>query len=317
MIDPGWDNTRIETHLRSLPLWSGEIGIEPLIGGLCNKSFVVSDRGNKFVARIGTDIAVHGIVQTSVQAAMRAASEIGVTPALRHAEPGLAVVDYLDGGCLGPGDIEGREANLGKIVDCLQRLHRGSDRVRGPMTYFWPYRVVRHYARVGLEKGSRLSSELPELIRVATVLESAIDAYEPVLTHNDTVPQNMMFDSRGRLWLVDWDYGGFGHPMFDIVGVGANADAGDATEERVFELYYGRLDDGLRRQLAAFKLILNLREYLWGMVQEVTSDLDRDAVAASMAELYPDREQGYEGYTNLNRERFERNWAARRREFER
>ena len=104
--------------------------------------------------------------------------------------------------------------------------------------------------------------------------------------------------------------------MFDIVGVGANADASEESEEKLFELYYGKVDDALRRQLIAFKLILNLREYMWGMVQEVTSELDRDAVAASMAELYPDQEQGYEGYTNLNRARFEKNWAACRSEFE-
>ena len=316
MIDPTWDNARIEGYLRELPHWQGEIRIEPLIGGLCNRSFVVSDRSGKYVARIGSDILVHGIAQTSVRSAMQAASDIGITPKLRYSEPGLAVVDFLDGGCLRPKDIEGNDDTLRKVVDCLKRMHGGSGRVRGPLTYFWPYQVVRHYATVGLEKQSRLAPELPEMIRIATLLESAIDPCQPVFTHNDTVPQNMMFDSQGAVWLIDWDYGGYGHPMFDIVGVGANADASEESEEKLFELYYGKVDDALRRQLIAFKLILNLREYMWGMVQEVTSELDRDAVAASMAELYPDQEQGYEGYTNLNRARFEKNWAACRSEFE-
>ena len=316
MIDPTWDDARMEAYLRGLSLWRGGVRIEPLIGGLCNKSFVVSDESGRYVARVGSDILVHGIAQTSVRAAMAAASDAGVTPKLRYSEPGLAVVDFLDGGCLRPEDIEGNDENLAKIVGCLKRLHRASERVRGPLTYFWPYQVVRHYAQVGLEKGSRLAPELPEIIRVATLLERAVAPCRPVFTHNDVVPQNLMFDSRGAVWLIDWDYGGYGHPMFDVVGVGANADASEECERKIFERYYGEVDDALLRQLIAFKLILNLREYMWGMVQEVSSELDRDAVAASMAELYPDQEQGYEGYTDLNRARFEKNWAEHRPEFD-
>ena len=33
MIDPTWDNKKIETHLRRLDHWSGDIAIEPLVGG--------------------------------------------------------------------------------------------------------------------------------------------------------------------------------------------------------------------------------------------------------------------------------------------
>jgi hypothetical protein len=40
------------------------IEIEPLIGGLCNRSFVVTHRGEKYIARVGRDILVHGIAQT-------------------------------------------------------------------------------------------------------------------------------------------------------------------------------------------------------------------------------------------------------------
>jgi len=315
MIEPTWDNARIGDYLRGLPLWQGEIMIEPLVGGLCNKSFVITDGGTKRVARIGSDILVHGIVQTSVQASMRAAAEIGVTPALRHSEPGLSILDFLEGGCIRPADIE-NGSNLPEIVAVLKRLHGGSDKVRGPLTYFWPFQVARHYARVGLEKASRLVAELPEAIRIATLLEAAVRPFTPVLTHNDLVPQNFMFDGARRIWLIDWDYGGYGHPLFDIAAIGANADAGEATERRICELYYGKLDDALWHEFLAFKLILNLREYMWGMVQEVTSELDQDSVASAMAELYPDQEQGYEGYTNLNRARFERNWAELRAEFE-
>ena len=316
MIRPDWSNKRIEEYLRPLPCWSGEIEVEPLIGGLCNKSFVVTSDSVRYVARIGSDILVHGITQTSVQTSMRAAADIGVTPQLRYAEPGLAVVDFLPGGCLKPEHLEGNRENCEMIADCLKQLHDGSDKIRGPLTYFWPFQVVRHYAAVGVEKQSRLVDLLPEIIRINNLIENTIQPYEPVFTHNDTVPQNFMFDNSGSIWLIDWDYGGYGHPMFDLVGVSCNADLSEESESELFDMYYGTITDELRLQLIAFKLVLNLREYLWGMVQEVTSELDSENVAASMSELYPGQEAGYEGYTNLNRERFENNWQLYRTEFE-
>ena len=315
-FDPQWSDQKIIEYLGELDCWSGSIEVEPLFGGLCNRSFVVTDNDGRAVARIGTDILVHGIIQTSVQASMIAAADIGVSPGIRHSEPGLAIVEFVPGGCLRMEDMEGNAENLSNIVDVLKRLHQGSEHVRGSLTYFWPFQVIRNYVDVGVKKNSRLVDLLPEIIRINNLIEATVEPYTPVFTHNDTVPQNFMFDDDNKIWLIDWDYGGYGHPMFDLVGVSCNADMSEASEAELFKLYYGPLDDSTHRQLTAFKLALNLREYMWGMVQEVTSDLDSDNVAASMTDLYPDQEPGYTGYTNMNRTRFESNWDLYRSMFE-
>ncbi len=310
MFDPEWSDEKVKDYLAQLDCWDGSIEMEPLVGGLCNRSFVVTDQSSQSVARIGTDILVHGITQTSVQTSMIAAAEIGVSPAIRYIERGLAVVDFLTGGCLRPEDMGGNQRNCALIVKCLKRLHAGSSQISGPLTYFWPFQVVRQYIGVGYRHNSRLTDQFPELLRINNLLEKTIEAFQPVFTHNDTVPQNFMFDDNKDIWVIDWDYGGYGHPMFDLVGVSCNADMQVAHENELFEMYYGKLSEQLTKQLTAFKLVLNLREYTWGMVQEAVSDLDSANVAASMTELYPDQDPGYEGYTNLNRERFETNWVT-------
>ncbi len=308
MLNPEWSDKRIEKYLATLDCWRGDITVEPLVGGLCNKSFIVTDSETRSVARIGTDIPVHGIMQTSVQASMLAAADIGVSPKVHYTEESLVILEFLPGGSLRPEDLEGNPDNCEKVVRVLKRLHDGSHHVRGALTYFWPFQVIRNYVKIGTRKQSRLIDEFPELIRINNLLEQNIRVYLPVLTHNDAVPQNFMFDETNDIWLIDWDYGGYGHPMFDLVGVSCNADMSERSERELFEMYYGQLDEELDRQLAAFKLVLNLREYMWGMVQEVTSELDSDNVAASMTDLYPDQEAGYEGYTNMNQDRFESNW---------
>ncbi len=310
MLQPNWNDEKIEEYLKNLECFDGHIEVEPLVGGLCNKSFVVSSDNGKHVARIGTDIEVHGIIQTSVQASMKAAADIGISPKIIYFEPSLVILDYLTGGCLRPEDFIEDKKCMEKIVSALKKVHSGSDHVRGTLTYFWPFQVIRNYVQIGVGKNSRLSEQFPEILRINDLLEKAVADYTPVLTHNDTVPQNFMFDGDNNVWIIDWDYGGYGHPMFDLVGVSSNSDMAPDFEDALFEMYYGVVSDELRRQLTAFKLILNLREYMWGMVQEVTSELDSENVAASMTELYPGEEAGYEGYTNLNRNRFEANWKV-------
>lgn len=314
MIERDWDDARMRRHVEQLPIWTAAPALDDLIGGLCNRSFTVADGPRTLVARIGFDIPVHGIMQHSVKASLAAASDIGVTPKLIYAEPFLNVIEFVEGRVLRPGDMCDPE-RAAALVQILKTLHGGGGHLRDTVTFFWPFQVVRNYARLGMERQSRLLRELPELVRIATLLESNVTPFIPVLTHNDVVPQNVMLDGHNRLWLIDWDYGGYGHPLFDIAGITANSDAPPAIEEHVIRTYFGNATDHDRRQFLIFKLIINLREYLWGMVQELESKLSGDVVTAAMAQLYPDQKEGYEGYTDLNGQRFAALWQNHRNEF--
>jgi thiamine kinase-like enzyme len=316
MIDRDWSDERLRDYVLGLPVWARTPALRNLVGGLCNRSWVADDGTGRYVVRVGHDIPVHGILQTSVGAALAAASELGVTPRLVHAEPSLAVIDFIDGRVLRNEDMADPSLQP-KIVAAYRTLHGGGDAVRGTLTYFWPFQVVRNYARLGTERRFRLMDEMPEAARIATLLERQVEPFVPVLSHNDPVPQNLMLGRDGRVWLIDWDYGGYGHPLFDLAALCANSDASPEVEARLMDLYFGRVTDRIRRQFTIFRLIVNLREYLWGMAQELTSRLHGEAVKAAMAALYPDQEQGYEGYTNLNRERFFALWTEWREELDR
>lgn len=124
-----------------------------------------------------------------------AASDIGVTPKLVYAEPFLNVIEFIDGRALRPEDLRDPE-RAAELVETLKTLHHGSHALRGTATYFWPFQVVRTYAHLGLDRNSRLSSELPEVMRIATVLEAQVAPFTPVLTDNDVVPQNVMLIAR-------------------------------------------------------------------------------------------------------------------------
>lgn len=277
------------------------------MGGLCNKNFVAEDSSGTFVVRVGRDLPEHGISQAHVQTAMRAATGLGVTPALRFARGPITISDFIDGRHLRPEDMRD-DTILAGLVRRVRELHEGGHAVHGSLPYFWPFQVARTYVRYCQVNKSRLAADLPALADHATALERLVDPFIPVFTHNDLVPQNVMLDSGGTLFLIDWDYGGYGHPFFDLAGITANTDEDDdALDAKILALYAGATDERQLKQFRIFKLIVNLREALWGAVQELASKLDADIVQAGMAAVYPEQEQGYAGYTEMNRKRFHKN----------
>ena len=298
---------QILSRIRALPFWRGPLTLTPLIGGLCNRNFIAENQSKKFVVRVGADIPVHGISQASVEIAMRAAAAAGVSPALRYAESGLSISDFISGRHLVPSDLE-NEAIFAGLVARLRELH-GSKPDDGPLAYFWPFQVVRSYIRYCRKHNANVGDDIGTLSQYASALERLVTPFIPVFTHNDVVPQNAMLDDSGRVYLIDWDYGSYGHPFFDLAGITANADVDSDVDGEILKLYAGATNSELWKQFRIFKLIINLREMLWGAVQELASKLDSGRVEAGMASIYPDEERGYAGYTDLNRKRFHRNLA--------
>ena len=66
-----------ETFIRALPIWRGGIEIEPLLGGITNKNYLVEGARRRVVVRFGGDIPVHGVMRFNELAASRAAAAGG------------------------------------------------------------------------------------------------------------------------------------------------------------------------------------------------------------------------------------------------
>ncbi len=269
--------------IRALPVWSGPITVEPLPGGLTNRNYLARDAHCAHVVRIGRDNPEHMILRANELAASRAAHRAGVSPPVIHAEPGVLVLDYIEGAALTP---EGVRANLGPVLDLVARAHREIPRhFRGPAMMFWVFQVIRDYAARLAEEASPHAPILPDLRGAAQWLERAVGPVEIVFGHNDLLAANVIDDGT-RLWLIDWDYAGFNSPLFDLGGLaGLNALAPD-QEKALLEAYFQRpADEGLLHRYGAMKAAALLRETLWSMVSETHSRLDFDYAAYTATNL--------------------------------
>ncbi len=285
---------RSSARVAALAIWLGRVEPLPLAGGITNQNFTVVDGGRRYVVRVGDDILVHGVVRASELGASRAAYMAGLSPRVVHAEPGILVLDFIEGRTFTPEDVR-NPANLERLVDMVRRCHRDiPQHLRGPAAMFWVFHVVRDYAHTLSEGNSRHTALLPDLLARAARLEAAVGPIEVVFGHNDLLAANFIDDGH-RLWLVDWEYAGFNSPLFDLGGLASNSELSPAQQEQVLSFYFDKpVDDQLRRRASAMTAASLLRETMWSMVSEIYAAVDFD----------------YAAYTAENLRRFEAAYAA-------
>jgi thiamine kinase-like enzyme len=284
----------LRARAAALPCWSARVDPQPLSGGISNVSFVVADAGERYVVRIGDDIPVHGVLRFNELAASRAAHAVGLSPEVIYHEAGAFVLRFIEGRTLKAEDVRARPM-LERIVPLLHTCHRRMpEQVRGPALIFWVFHVLRDYDARLRHDGSRMRPALPRLMDIAHRLERAVGAIDLVYGHNDLLPANLIDDGK-RLWLIDWEYGGYNSPLFDLGNLASNNGLAPADEDWLLEAYLERPPgDELRRRYAAMKCASLLREAMWSMVSEIHSALAFDYVA----------------YTEEYLGRFETAWAA-------
>ena len=277
------------TRALALPIWQGTPLASPLGGGITNVNVLVQDAARRAVVRLGDDIPVHHILRFNEVSASRAAHSAGVSPAVLYHEPGILVIDYIEGKTLTAADFTD-PATLDLALDLIAKTHRDIPKfLRGPVLTFWVFHVIRDYAAclaASLDHAANpYSGLLPDLLAQAQALERAVGPIDMVFGHNDLLPANFLHDG-SRLWLIDWDYGGFGSALFDLGGLAANNGLTPAQEAHMLSTYFNAPpDERLWRSYRAMKAAAALRETLWSMVSERHSVIDFDYAAYTATTL--------------------------------
>ena len=261
-----------ENKIKSLPIWKNLENIEPLEGGITNLNFLVSDSGSKSVVRLGSDIPEHLVYRSNEIIVSEAAYQIGVSPKLIYNEPGVLVLEFIESKTLEPKTV--RE-NLNKIVPIIRKIHDEiPNKLSGQPQIFWVFYVIKYYSNSLLNNNSSHISLIPSLLKKAEKLEKLSSPREIVFGHNDLLAANFL-DDGSKIWVVDWEYGGFNDPLFDIGGLSSNNDLDENLENEVLEMYFKeKPSKDLIIKYNAMKTASLLRETMWSMVSEITSKIE-------------------------------------------
>lgn len=211
--------------------------LEPVRGGLSNHAWKAERGGKSYFVRLGgPDSTKLGVDRDSECALLALASDAGLAPAVIACDPpiGLLVTPFVSGGPWTSEDAH-EVRNVERLARCLRRLH-----ALPPAT---GVHDVDFHAQA-----QRLAAEL-EAARDATGIEPAVrraaeEAFEVLahrepsraICHNDLHHLNMLDDGE-RLWLVDWEYGGLGDPIFDLASLACQHDFTAGERLALLEAY--------------------------------------------------------------------------------
>jgi thiamine kinase-like enzyme len=258
--------------------WTGHTrpAVELLGGGITNQNYLVRVGDQAFVVRIpGRDTQSLGIDRIHEHACAVAAHRAGVAPeaVAFFEEAGVLVTRFVPGRGLREEEMH-QPQMLARVAGALRRYHDG---LKFPGT-FSPFQTVRDYLAVSAPGGAPLPDRFEWMMGQADRLESAMGPPPGARPcHNDLLLANWLDDGE-RLWIIDWEYAAMGDLFFDLGNFAVHQQLTDAEEETLLRAYFGRATRDTIARLKLMKIISDLREAMWAMVQVTISTLDYDFV---------------------------------------
>nr|MBA3303866.1 aminoglycoside phosphotransferase family protein [Acidimicrobiia bacterium] len=162
---------------------------------------------------------------------------------------------------------------LGDVAALLRVVHGGPAIAA---TFDW-YRVPQDYAATARAQGVEVPAAYEQVMDVAGRVRVAF-ASSPEATcpcHNDLLAANFLLADDG-LRLVDWEYAGMNDRYFDLGNFAVNNDLDLDGDVALVEAYFGGVTGRRLARLRLMRVISDLREAMWGVVQAGVSTLGVD-----------------------------------------
>lgn len=254
-------------------LWPGRTArVEQLLGGITNANYFVDLGDEQVVLRLpGKSTDLLGIDRRHETDANNLAASIGVAPEvlLFSEDENVLVTRFLPGRPIPPDEL-GREPMLSAVALTLRRLHHAGS----IDTIFDPFTIVRTYHETAKARGVNEPFDFAAAMNVLDQISAVRPFRATAFCHNDYLNGNFIFD--GEVRVVDWEYAGMGDPFFDLANLSVNHGFNSAADEGLLAAYFGRSSEPLLATLTLMKLVSEMRETMWGVVQLAVSTLDFD-----------------------------------------
>ena len=267
--------------------------ITELTGGITNKNYKITVDGESFVLRMGGNETKYlGIDRQVEYECSRLAAQAGVAPEpiAFIAPEGFILARFISGRGI-PVEEIGTRDNIWRVVQSMKAYHE-LDHFPGS---FSPFRVAEEYARTARSFHVKLPEKMDWYLEKSREIETAMYGHQPFTPrpcHNDLLNGNFIDDGTG-LRILDWEYAGMGDIFFDLGNFAIQHEFTDEQDETLLKAYFGQPTDSQRAHQKLMKIMSDLREAMWGMVQVGVSKLDFDYIG--YAQKYFDR---FESSTN-------------------
>jgi len=256
---------------------------EELGGGITNHNYTVwvnggpgNPGGGKYVLRIpgqGTDMFIDREVERDC---MIQVAQAGVGPRVVYQiDPeGALVIDFVEGEIMHPETMAGHPERIKQAVETTKVFHDKAV-FKHEIKIF---QMLRNYTQIARDIGAPMPAELEALLPIMDDIEKATARNAPadVACHNDLLSENFIIDADGKMWIIDWEYGGMTDPFFDLGDFVMEHPFSREEERLIIATYCGEMDEGRFGRMMLYKIVSAVWWAVWAMIQRTVSKIEFD-----------------------------------------
>ncbi|MBR7889428.1 phosphotransferase [Marinomonas sp. A79] len=214
---------------------------------------------------------------------LNCAAEQGIAPVVvwQESETGCVVSQFVMQPSLDWSVCHG-DSDIIRLAQALVRFHA----LPAGQHSYSVFDVIKGYLQrieEGIVENESLKKEYDYLVSMFQQMTLPERLLPSVLCHNDVNPKNVLMDNE-HLWLIDYEYAGFGDPLFDLALVAQSHNL-DPRQTRLLLSSYGVdfSSGGLLAAIDHYKIAYGMREMAWMLLKSAITPQDNKAFASYLA----------------------------------
>ena len=140
-----------------------------------------------------------------------------------------------------PEDLAGHRDRLEKVVDAMRQYHDKATFVNP----IYVFDMIREYLEMARGIDAPFPDDIDWMLALCDDIEQAMKRDQPpsVACHCDLLSENFMLEADGKMWVIDWEYGGQTDPYFDLGDFCVEHPLSDDEERFIITRYCGTFDE--------------------------------------------------------------------------
>lgn len=245
-------------------------------GGMTNKNYRICVKGIRYILRVAGTGTEQMINRSTEMFNSAIASEKGYNVEVPYfnLETGVKISKFIENAETLTHRSVKKEENLRQVTKILRSLHESKDFHMD--NEFNVFRELEKYEEILRGDRGQFFDDYDEVREKVMALEEELKACGRVFvpSHNDLVSENLVKDTEGRIYLIDWEYSGVNDDMWDLAALSLENEFSEDDIELMFRLYFNGkdADDNSRRRLLIHQICQDTLWAVWTLIKEAEGD---------------------------------------------
>ena len=226
--------------------------IEPLVGGMMNKSFIVEYYNDKYVLYVSTEQANEMVDRQLEKDNQKLIIDLGLTSKNFYfdVDKGIKVNEYIEG--LSLDKAESYDSK--EVAKLLKTMHESDKLSR---QNYEPFKRFTAYEEEAKSFGDNFEANYPVLRKEIFDNREFLESQKLVLCHNDAQKSNIVKSLEGKYYLIDFEFMGNNDAIYDIATFG-NGKVSEGYELLV-DYYDGNPTADQKRRYFLWRIFVSLQ----------------------------------------------------------